>query len=441
MSINCGNIHVNKLWEDTLEVINKFMQEKGFSSVVPEEHIPELQGIDYSSPAEKNLRFFIITKNINGWTGIFEDGEINAEIELAEYISEILKARVIWSIFSGSKCNYLYTIFEEGKIVDRLARGDAYDYDEKGQLKYFEFYNEDTMVEFLKKQGITTPVVTYEEVMRNLSGLNLSKDALVHIAFKRIKPIIKEEACNDFPEEDEEEKSGFFQKMMDRLTQPIWGKLEQEIGKVMPQLQKAREMQNLLKPLMEQGLKGEELRAHPDYQKLVALEKEIIEEVRQAPYYSPEMEQMLAGGTFTSKLLKAYDPVEEEVKNLNSSEKENFSLLAESGKKILELLSGIKIDRTEKGIKRIDRAISWSGIPEKADPEKFRLAMGALIGETIMEIFGGEWVKREESPDREIKIKGMMVNPFRWFDEKISTGKKLYFYEEISGLKENTKED
>ena len=435
MSINSANIHTEADWKETVAAISKFMEEKGFMSIVPEEHIPELSGIDYHSTDEKNLRFFIITRNINGWTGIFEDGEIHAEKELAQYVSLALNKKVVWSVFSGSTCNYLYTIFEGGEITDELARGDAYDYDDSGQLKYFEFYSEDTMDEFLKNQGITTPSITYEEIMRNLSGLNLTKDDLIHLAFKR-KNIIPKEIYiqEDIFDEEEEEKSGFFQKMMDRITQPIMGRLEKEVGKLMPQLQKAQEMQALLKPLMEQGLKGEELRAHPQYQKLLELEKEIQEEFKSSPYYSEEMENMMGQGAFTSKLLKAYDPLEEEINYLNSLEKTNLFNLAKSVKKIMELSSGVKIDTSSKSIKRIDRAISWSGIPKKADPEKFKIATGALIGEIILKNMAGEWIKDESSEEYILKIDDKNINPFEWYEEKINTEKKLFFYEEFKKL-------
>lgn len=55
-----------------------------------------------------------------------------------------------WICCSGSYCDYLYTMFENGIIIEDFARGDAYDYDDRGQLKYFECYNEEKMVQDLE---------------------------------------------------------------------------------------------------------------------------------------------------------------------------------------------------------------------------------------------------------------------------------------------------
>ena len=318
MLINCGHIHTTGDWQDTVNAIKTFMKSKGFLEVLPAEHIPELLGVDYYSIAEKNLRFFIITRSNKGWTGIFEDGGQNADKELACYISEMLNRKTIWTICSTSLCNYLYTIFDQGEIVEELARGDAYDYDETGNLKYFEFYNEEKLTNFLSTLNITTPVVTYEEITANPMNLNLTREDYIHLAFKKPEEIkITEE---EFIEDDieEKEKTGFFNKMMERLTRPIWDKLGKDMETLLPQIQKGQEMTQLARNLMEQGLKGEELRKHPSYEKLLQLEKDVMEGLKNSPYYSEDMEGMLKQGLgLTQKILKPYVPLEEEIKKLD----------------------------------------------------------------------------------------------------------------------------
>ncbi|HPZ07539.1 MAG TPA: hypothetical protein PL110_05460 [Candidatus Eremiobacteraeota bacterium] len=429
MLINCGHIHTTGDWQDTVNAIKTFMKSKGFLEVLPAEHIPELLGVDYYSIAEKNLRFFIITRSNKGWTGIFEDGGQNADKELACYISEMLNRKTIWTICSTSLCNYLYTIFDQGEIVEELARGDAYDYDETGNLKYFEFYNEEKLTNFLSTLNITTPVVTYEEITANPMNLNLTREDYIHLAFKKPEEIkITEE---EFIEDDieEKEKTGFFNKMMERLTRPIWDKLGKDMETLLPQIQKGQEMTQLARNLMEQGLKGEELRKHPSYEKLLQLEKDVMEGLKNSPYYSEDMEGMLKQGLgLTQKILKPYVPLEEEIKKLDYAR--DFSELATTGKKIIELSSGIKIDPSEKSIKRIDKAVSWAGKPDKVESEKFKLAIGSLIGEIIIKNIGGEWVKAEEITNSFIRVKEKEINPFKWYDEKINKGEKFFFQEE-----------
>jgi hypothetical protein len=447
MNTNFGHIHTTADWEDTVRTIKSFMKERGFLEVVPEEHIPELSGVDYNDIEGKTLRFFLVTKSIKGWTGIFEDGGQNAEKELAQYISKILNRKTIWTSCSSSTCNYLYSIFDEGEITEELARGDAYDYDEKGQLKYFNFYNEGELINFLKILNIPTISVTYEEILRNINNIPLTKDDLVHIAFRKDIKVKEEDFEEDFMKDlvmdDEEEgleeggekKSGFFNRMMNRLTQPIWDKLGKDMLQFLPLLQKAQEMAQLAKPLMEQGLKGELLRNHPYYQRLVELEKEITEELRNSPYYTQELEDMIKQGMgLSQKVLKAYDPLEEEIKKLNYSQNLTFSELALIGEKLIDLSAGIKIDRSGISIKRIDKAISWAGVPRKADPERYKIAVASLIGEIIIKNLGGDWVKFPDIIDSYIMVKGKEVNPFRWYEEKLIKGEKTYLYEKYNSV-------
>ncbi len=436
MSINFAHIYTTADRDDTVRTIKSFMKDKGFLEVNPREHIPELPEVDYSLIEEKNLRFFIITGSIKGWTGIFEDGGTNAQKELARYISGVLNRKTIWTNCSASTCNYLYTIFDEGEVTEEFARGDAYDYDEKGQLKYFNCYNEDELVKFMNTLNIPLPSATYEEIIRN--NVPLNKEELVHIAFKKEVITEEEDLADDFTDlEDyrEEKKSGFFNKMMDRLTQPIWDKLGKDVLQFLPLLNKAQEMAGLAKTLIEQGLKGDELRNHPHYQRLTALEKEITQELRSSSFYTPEIEDMIKQGMgLSQKILKAYDPLEEEIKKLNRSEHLTFHELAIIGENLIALSAGIKIDRSDISIKRIDKALSWAGIPQKAEPEKFKYATGSLIGEIIIKNHGGEWIKEDNIIDSCVKTGNKTINPFRWYEEKLIRGERTYLYEQYKSV-------
>jgi hypothetical protein len=294
MKINFANIHISTDWNEVVNMIKTFMANRDFLEMVPEEYIPELSGIDYNDLEEKNLRFFILTKSINGWTGIFEDGPY-ADKDLAQFISKYLSCKVLWTSCSGSYCDYLYTLFENGIIIEDFARGDAYDYDDRGQLKYFECYNEEKMSHDLAKYGISTSDITYEDIMSNFNSLNLKRDDLLHIGFKR-NIIIPKELPLEEDLETGDEKQGLFNKMMDRLAQPIWDKLGRDMEQILPCLQKAQELNSLASKMMQTGLKGEDLRNHPDYQKIVDLEKEITDEIRKTPYYTEEMEDMIKSG-------------------------------------------------------------------------------------------------------------------------------------------------
>ena len=435
MSINFAHIYTTADREDTVRTIKSFMKDKGFLEVPPQEHIPELPDVDYSLIEEKNFRFFIITGSIKGWTGIFEDGGINAQKALARYISGVLNRKTIWTNCSASTCNYLYTIFDEGEVTEEFARGDAYDYDEKGKLKYFNCYNEDELIKFMKALNIPLPSATYEEIIRNTVPLN--KEDIIHIAFKKEVISEKEDLIDSTDLEDygEEKKGGFFNKMMDRLTQPIWDKLGKDVLQFLPLLNKAQEMAQMAKPLLEQGLKGDELRNHPHYQRLMALEKEITQELRSSSFYTEEIEAMIKQGMgLSQKILKAYDPLEEEIKKLNYGQNLTFQERAMIGEKLIDLSAGIKIDRSDISIKRIDKALSWAGIPKKADAEKFKYATGSLIGEIIIKNHGGEWIKEDNIIDSCVKTGDKIINPFRWYEEKLIKGEKTYLYEQYKSV-------
>jgi len=432
MTMNFAHIYTTADRDDTVRTIKSFMKDRGFLEVMPREHIPELPDVDYSLIEEKNLRFFIITGPIKGWTGIFEDGGTVAQKDLARYISGVLNRKTIWTNCSASTCNYLYTIFDEGEATEDFARGDAYDYDEKGQLKYFNCYNADELITFMKALNIPLPSATYEEIIRN--NVPLNKEDIIHIAFKK-EVISEEEDLTDDSQDTEdygkEKKSGFFNKMMDRLTQPIWDKLGMDVLQFLPLLNKAQEMAQLAKPLIEQGLKGDELRNHPAYQRLMILEKEITQELRSSSFYTEEIEAMIKQGMgLSQKILKAYDPLEEEIKKLNYGQNLTFQEHALIGEKLIDLSAGIKIDRSDISIKRIDKALSWAGIPAHADPEKFKYATGSLIGEIIIKNHGGEWIREDNITDSCVKTGDKVINPFRWYEEKLLGGGKTYIYEQ-----------
>jgi len=195
------------------------------------------------------------------------------------------------------------------------------------------------------------------------------------------------------------------------------------------------EMAQMAKPLIEQGLKGDELRNHPHYQKLMSLEKEITQELRGSSFYTEEIEAMIKQGMgLSQKILKAYDPLEEEIKKLNYGQNLTFQEFALTGEKLIDLWAGIKIDRSDISIKRIDKALSWAGIPKKADPEKFKYATASLIGEIIIKNHGGEWIKEDNIIDSCVKTGDKIINPFKWYEEKLIRGEKTYLYEQYKSV-------